>query len=83
MVITELRPVEVLAECRRILHLPAVSEPLIDDRLLAALLRRSAGMHCPCSRTTLRASIVEAFSTCPKTGLCLQTVSKRSSKRSL
>jgi hypothetical protein len=61
MVITELQPKDVLAECRRILHLPAASAPIVDDRLLAALLRRSAGINCPCSRTTLRASVTESL----------------------
>ena len=50
---------EVLADCRRTLGLPDRGDGLIDDVLLAALLRRSAGMHCPCSRATLRASVLE------------------------
>ena len=31
----------------------------LTDVLLAALVRRSAGMHCPCSRATLRASVLD------------------------
>jgi len=61
MVVTELRPDDVLADCRRALHLPAAAGTPIDDGLLAALLRRSAGMHCPCSRAALRASLVESL----------------------
>ena len=61
MVITELRPDDVLADCRRALRLPAAAGTLIDDGLLAALLRRSAGMRCPCSRAALRASLVESL----------------------
>ena len=61
MVITELRPDDVLADCRRALHLPVAVGTFIDDGLLAALLRRSAGMRCPCSRAALRASLVESL----------------------
>lgn len=49
---------DVLADCRRILGLSDQGEG-IDDALLAALIRRSAGTHCPCSRATLRASVLE------------------------
>lgn len=35
----------------------------MDNVLLAALIRRSAGMHCPCSRATLRASALECTQT--------------------
>jgi len=50
---------EVLAGCRRILGLPDDQETGLGDAMLAALARRSAGVHCPCSRATLRASLVE------------------------
>ncbi len=50
---------EVLAGCRRTLGLPDQGDGSIDDALLAALLRRSAGIHCPCSRATLRTSVLE------------------------
>ena len=50
---------EVLAGCRRTLGLSDRGDGSIDDVLLAALVRRSAGMHCPCSRATLRASVLE------------------------
>ena len=50
---------EVLASCRRTLGIPDDQETGLDDVMLAALTRRSAGVHCPCSRATLRASLVE------------------------
>ena len=50
---------EVLASCRRTLGIPDDQEAGLDDVMLAALTRRSAGVHCPCSRATLRASLVE------------------------
>jgi len=50
---------EVLASCRRTLGIPDDRETGLDDATLAALARRSAGVHCPCSRATLRASLVE------------------------
>lgn len=59
--IVHVSPSEVLDGCRQLLGLPQQrsGQPL-DDVLLAGLLRRSAGIHCPCSRTTLRASLVES-----------------------
>ena len=50
---------EVLASCRQILGIPGEKEAGLDDLMLAALTRRSAGVHCPCSRATLRTSLVE------------------------
>ena len=50
---------DVLSESRRVLGLPDQGDGDIDGVLLAALLRRSAGIHCPCSRATLRASVLE------------------------
>ena len=57
--IEHVTPKEVLAGCRRTLGLSDHGDGLIDNVLLAALLRRSAGIHCPCSRATLRASVLE------------------------
>lgn len=57
--IERVTPKEVLAGCRYTLGLSHQGDEGIDSVLLAALLRRSAGMHCPCSRATLRASVVE------------------------
>ena len=50
---------EVLADCRRKLGMPNSQEATLDDATLAGLGRRSAGIHCPCSRATLRASLLE------------------------
>lgn len=57
--IERVTPKEVLAGCRRTLGLSHEGDEAMDNVLLAALLRRSAGMHCPCSRATLRASLLE------------------------
>ena len=57
--IERVTPKEILAGCRYTLGLSHQEEDEIDNVLLAALLRRSAGMHCPCSRATLRASVFE------------------------
>lgn len=52
---------EVLSGCREVLGLEVVGEQTMDDPLLAGLLRRAAGIHCPCSRATLRAAILECL----------------------
>lgn len=59
--ITEIKPDDVLVGCRQTLGLSENHRELLDEVLLAALLRRSAGIHCPCSRTTLRASLLESL----------------------
>ena len=59
--ITRWTKFDVLAECRQTLGLTGDPEDPLDDAMLAALLRRSAGIHCPCSRTTLRASLLECL----------------------
>lgn len=60
MTISELTPGEVLGYCRASLGMESeLSES--DDILLAGLLRRAAGIHCPCSRTSLRAAITECL----------------------
>lgn len=61
MVISDIQAEEVLAGCREILGLSAIPGTPIDDMFLASMLRRSAGIHCPCSRTTLRASLLESL----------------------
>ncbi len=61
MVITRVTAQEVLSGCRQILGLTAEPDRIVDDILLAGLLRRSAGIHCPCSQTTLRASLLESL----------------------
>ena len=50
---------EVLADCRRKLGMRNAQAVALDDATLAGLGRRSAGIHCPCSQATLRASLLE------------------------
>ena len=59
--ITEVETQEVLADCRQTLGLEGDYDGDVDDALLGALLRRGAGIHCPCSRTTLRDSLLESL----------------------
>lgn len=59
--IEEITSEQVVAGCRHTLGLPAVSSEAIDDTLLAALLRRAGGILCPCSRTALRAALLESL----------------------
>jgi len=61
MVITKISADEVLKGCREVLNLPANADGVIDDKLLAALLRRAAGILCPCSRSTLALSVFESL----------------------
>lgn len=58
--ITEISPQDVVSYCRSVLGIEAEGAK-IDDVFLTALLRRTAGMLCPCSRTTLRAAIIESL----------------------
>ena len=58
--IVRLTATEILADCRRTFHMPEANDVELDDTLLAALARRSAGIHCPCSRATLRSSLLES-----------------------
>ncbi len=57
--IKEISRAEVLVGCREILGLS--DNAVVDDDFLTALVRRSAGLHCPCSRTVLRSSLVDAL----------------------
>ena len=50
---------EILAGCGRTFGMPEGQHFELDDALLAPLARRSAGVHCPCSRATLRTSLLE------------------------
>lgn len=68
MVIARIAANEVLAGCRQTLGLPSSQQASVDDLLLAGLLRRSAGIHCPCSRATLRASVLESLQYMPADG---------------
>lgn len=52
---TVLAPEKVIALTRASLGLPVMSHAeALDDALLAGLLRRVAGLHCPCSPATLK-----------------------------
>ena len=61
MVIAEIEPRDILTGCRHTMGLPDGPDASIEDTLLAALLRRSAGILCPCSRTALRAALLESL----------------------
>ena len=61
MVISEIQASQVLTGCRKTLGLPANPDSPVDDTLLAAMLRRSAGILCPCSRTALRGALIESL----------------------
>lgn len=61
MVIQEIAPQFVLALCRKTLGLPETHELKIEDTLLANLLRRAAGYLTPCSRTGLRAAVMDSL----------------------
>jgi len=57
--ITQVSAKEVLTASRNQLGIPPSSA--IDDTLLAAMLRRAAGVHCPCSLSTLTAAVTESL----------------------
>lgn len=57
--ISQVTAQDVLSHCRNILKLTSVQEQIVDDELLAGLLRRCAGVHCPCSKLTLRSLVFE------------------------
>lgn len=57
--IVRVSPVEVVTGCRQTLGMRDDRNAGLDAAMLAALGRRSAGIHCPCSRATLRASLLE------------------------
>ena len=63
--ITRVTATEVLAHCRDTLGVPTDGDTALDHSLLAALARRSAGILCPCSRVTLRASLLECMDSLP------------------
>jgi hypothetical protein len=61
MTISQVTREEVLNRCRQTLSLSANLESPTGDVFIAALLRRAAGIHCPCSRATLRSAILESL----------------------
>jgi len=52
---------EVLRSSRDALGLSTSSHDVADDAMLAASLRRAAGILCPCSLSTLTASVLECL----------------------
>lgn len=61
MVITKISAAEVLKASRETVGLPPLVDGVIDDAMLAALLRRAAGILCPCSRSTLATAVLESL----------------------
>ena len=59
--VTRITAAEVLAGCRDTLAMPHDGNAPLDESMLAMLARRSAGIHCPCSRATLRNSLIECL----------------------
>jgi hypothetical protein len=57
--ITQISASELLIASREQLGIPVSAG--IDDVLLAAMLRRAAGVHCPCSLSTLTTAVVESL----------------------
>jgi hypothetical protein len=54
-------PQDIIAYCRMVLGIDQLGKQ-IDDIFLMAMLRRTAGALCPCSRTVLRTALVESLS---------------------
>ncbi|MCY4100966.1 MAG: hypothetical protein OXF46_08595 [Rhodobacteraceae bacterium] len=52
---------EVLQGCRKALGIELEIGGNLDDQLLAGLIRRCAGINCPCSKAKLRSSIMECL----------------------
>jgi len=61
MVIAPASAADVLKVSRETLGLPALSGGMVDDAILAASLRRAAGILCPCSPSTLVAAVLESL----------------------
>ena len=59
MVITQASA--IMTSTREALGLPAASDGVIDDAMLAASLRRAADILCPCSLSTLVAAVLESL----------------------
>ncbi len=59
--IFEIHAADVIAASRKILGLSTNPDNPIDDPFLASLLRRTAGILCPCSRAALRSALSESL----------------------
>lgn len=61
MVITAIEPLELITKLRTGLALPSADEPVVDVPLIAALVRRAAGILCPCSPATIVSTVAESI----------------------
>jgi hypothetical protein len=61
MPIIEISGTQLLAQTRSSFGLPDSSDALIDEQFLVALVRRAAGILCPCSASTLACSISDSL----------------------
>jgi hypothetical protein len=61
MVIEEISADAVLLASREMLGLPAMRGSAIDGAMLAASVRRAAGIFCPCSPTTLVSAVSDSL----------------------
>lgn len=61
MVIEQISREDLLKMSRASVGLSRAAEQIIDDALLAALLRRTAGILCPCSVSTLISSVLDGL----------------------
>lgn len=61
MAITTLEESALLSELRRSLHLPTQLGAEVDVPLIASLLRRAAGILCPCSPATLSSAVFQSL----------------------
>lgn len=58
--ISVVSPEDIVRYCRSILNLQGADQG-IDDIFLSAMIRRTAGALCPCSRAVLRTALVESL----------------------
>jgi len=61
MVIEEISAETVLQASREVLGLPSKRDGAIDDAMLAASVRRAAGIFCPCSPATLVSAVRDSL----------------------
>lgn len=61
MVIASVELPDLLADLRRYLMLPSVHVAAVDVPIIAALIRRAAGILCPCSPATLASTVNESL----------------------
>lgn len=61
MAVAVVPTIEVLADARKSLGLKAVSPARVDSEFLAAALRHTAGILCPCSGAALRSALLESL----------------------